>query len=481
MLGGASAPAVVQSSTTSKTARRAARTGGDQQPSWRRAFITSTLVLGLFSTGLLTAPAMLTQTPLRSQVLQSLLAHGGLTAVALHAHGGWLQPVTFEGIELRDAQGQVFCRIREIRTSGGLLSFISGDGPPRQLTIVEPDVDICLRDDGSWPLNSSTSSGLGLDCEFIIQDLSLRIRVPERELPIVDLQSLDITGRVAREQSGDRYLSVDAFQVLDRQRLSAEQSRQNLALIAPVLSQSTQISGTASAWIDPIRVSLDVAREPGRLVPVSGRVEFHELHAQLQPQWARQLALLTGQLTAVQLPSRLEIARESSVEFSVGADGIHHCGLLLLLPDVAVDLSVASQGTVGLDKSLDIFLSIDVPAAARAAQGAGQRDAATVWLGRLLNKPLQLHVTGTTAAPVVGTPAGRSLLDEIAWRMSPEQYTERSPSVSQAVFELVRGAAQENQQDVQRDLPGGILNLIRAVKADKAARKQTADPGAQDD
>lgn len=438
--------------------------------SWRRAIVASSLLFAIAGTAVVCTPAVVTQTALRNQLLGDSFDGLGLTSVVSDASGGWLKPVVMQGIELKDAQGRTVCRIREIRTSKGFLGFLSGDTDLGQLTLVEPDTEIHLSEDGSWPLPFPATPS-SVTCSFVIEQGKFRLVVPWRPTPIVELTGLNMSGAVAKDQSGQRVLTVDAFQLFDREQISESHSQQNLAMIAPVLSQSTELHGSASVWIDEIRMPLDrvVGGAPPTPFPIKGRAQFHSLEAKLKSELVSQLSMLGGQSAVARLPNRLEIIRDSDVVFSIDELGIHHQGMTFLLPEFAQGFAARTSGTIALDESLDLLLTVQWP----QSSPAQSQNPTLALLSQLARQPIQLVIKGTVSNPVLQASPGFALLDELSQRIAPEQHSAQPKPVTQAMFELIEGVSQPDKDKAQADLPGGIFNLIRSIKAEKDRKKQS--------
>ena len=95
-------------------------------------------------------------------------------------------------------------------------------------------------------------------------------------------------------------------------------------------------------------------------------------------------------------------------------------------------------------------------------------------LAQLSSEPLQLQVRGTVSQPQLQLPEGASLLDEISKRVAPAQYEEAAPSLSSAISDIIQDAGNTDKEQARKDLPGNILNIIRAV--DQAKKSQTERP-----
>lgn len=436
---------------------------------WRRAYVTTTVVVAMLATGTVVLPFALINTSLRDRVLGSAVNNDVLTATSETATGGWFAPLVFNNVRIADADGRIVCTVRELRTSRGLFSCFTDASNAGLITLVEPRVEIHVGDDGKWP-DCGTRTPSDARLSFVIESGSIRVIVPWRPIPIVDLDELQITGNIGPDATGHRMLTVDATQILDHERLSESHTQQNLTLVAPVLSQSTEVSGSASVWIDQLRIPLDGTPGSASPFPIRGWAEFHSLEARLKQDWTRQLAALTGQLTGTELPDRIEMLKNSRVEFVVTEDGISHDGMVFLLPRIAENLTIVSSGVVHLDESLDLHLTVTMPPVVTANQPV------LALLAQLSSEPLQLQVRGTVSQPKLQLPEGTSLLGEISKRIAPAQHEEVAPSLPSAITDLLQEASGADKDQTRKDLPGNILNIIRAVdqaKKSKAERQKS--------
>lgn len=439
------------------------------KPRWRRAIVATTVVLAMLLTGTGLAPTVLMHTSLRDQVLATAIKGDSWTATSGDASGGWLAPLVFRDVRIADPNGRFLCTIRELRTSKGLLGFLTGGENIGRITLVEPHVELHVSEDGQWPVSENRPSTTKLS--YVIENGSLLITVPWRKLPIIDLDDLAMSGRIAPNADGRRTLTVDPVQVFDHEPLSDVHTEQNLALIAPVLSQSTQLEGSASAWLDELQLPLDgTLKSP---FPIRGRVEFHSMEARLKDAWVRQLAAITGQLTGKDVPSRLLVLKDCRVDFIVTDEGIHHESMVFLLPEIAESLKVASSGVVHLDETLDLRLSVTIPKVVSAGNPF------LTMLGQLSSEPLELAVKGTVSKPQLQLPENTDLLGEISRRVTPAQYQEEPPAVTSAVADLITGAARADKVEAGKDMPGKILNLIRAI--DQSVKNNPKDKSATKD
>ena len=436
----------------------------------RRGVVTTSILFCMLSAGVCVAPTLLTATSMRTRLLNSAIGSEELPATAESATGGWFAPLVFHDVRMEDAGGQVVWTVKEIRTTKGLLSFITDPVHIGEVRLVESSVKVHLNADGEWPLKSGVKPSKS-ELSFRIEDGSLELSVPWRAMPIVELSQLTITGDIGLNVDGHRILNIDPVQALDHAALSESHTRQNLALIAPVLSQSTTLSGSASVWLDEIHIPLnenlssDVnpGDAPGTKknahvnFPIHGRVKFHAMEARLKESWTRQLTALIGQVSGTSLPDQIQVLKESKVEFSVSKDGIAHDGMVFLLPQLTQELTFTSSGIVRLDETLDLVLTLNVPATVMSGLPF------LAMLSQLTAAPIQLRVIGTVSEPKLQLPAGMNLLSDLTGRIAPARHTEDTQPLPSAVMDLIQTVGSQDREQMKKDLPGNILSLIHAV------------------
>lgn len=448
-------------------------------PIWgRRAVVTTSILLSMLGAGICLAPIALTGTSARNRLLNSAIGSEELTATADSATGGWFAPLVFKGVRIQDANSQFVWTVKEIQTSKGLLSFLTDPVHIGEIRFADSAVRIHLDDAGKWPLkqNSRPSNS---EFSFHIENGSLDISVPWRQIPIVELRKLDISGSIAPDANGQRMLNIDPIQVWDHEPLSEAHTQQNLALIAPVLSQSAELTGSVSVWLDEIHIplnsasrdggdSMDVAVQgsAGLNVPIKGRAEFHSLEARLKENWTKQLTSFVGQVRGIVVPTRIQVVRDSRIEFLISSEGITHEGMVFLLPELAKDLTIMSSGSVHLDETIDLILTLNLP----KIVPTGRPFLALV--SQITSMPMQLRVVGTVSDPKLQLPDGLSLLGSLSGQVTPAGQDEEAPPLPSAVMDLIQKIGSQDREQTKSDLPGSILNLIRAVD-EKAKEKQS--------
>ncbi|MCP4785261.1 MAG: hypothetical protein GY903_25730 [Fuerstiella sp.] len=436
---------------------------------WRRAVVATSVLGGMLFSGVAILPTAVMRSTYRDTVLNAAFSMYGLTASSAAGAGGWLTPVVFEQVSVSDEAGQIHGTIRQIHTSISLFSILTGDGDLGTITLTEPDFQVALDEDGNLSLQTSDGpqEPMTRDVAFEIINGALQLSVPWRTLPIVDVDDLDIAGAVTNEPDG-RWLSLQPVQIFAHERLSETHTEQNLALIAPVLSQSTTLSGDVSVLLHSTHIQLDGG--DASQFSIGGEAVFHTVNARLKQDWVSQISRLVGQASGNAVPDRLEIARNSSVAFEVDSIGIHHSGLAFLLPEIADQMLIESSGMVGLDETLDLALQVQLPLIAPSSPFMA-------FISKLTLAPITLQVKGTVSEPqLIGPP----ILDELSRRIAPEQHTQQPSDVTGAVMQLLGTATTPNKTQGAEALPSGIIGLVRAIKKaredappkEKPARRQ---------
>lgn len=451
---------------------------GSQSPRrWRRAVVTSSVVCGMLFSGFTVLPTAFMSTSYRDVLLNRRLEQRGLVASSEAGSGSWLTPITFRDVTITDESGHVKCVIESLQTSKSLMSLIFHDGDLGTFTLVRPQLTLTLDEDGNLPLKSPDADQADDDSDakqpseapdlaFALHDAQIQIAAPWRPLPIVDIAGLNVSGSVVTSENA-RWLQLDPVQVFDHESLSDLHTEQNLALIAPVLAQTTELQGEVSVRLEGVRYQLDA--DPRQPFPLAGTAVFHTVEARLKKDWAVEVAQLLGNVAGQSVPAKLQIVENSVVQFHVDDQGVHHQGLALLLPELARGMQIESSGVVGLDEQLDLAFRLRLPQP--AATGP-----LTSILSSMMSGPMTLFVKGTVSEPKLQAPAGFSLVDQLARNLNPDQDAAApAPPVGETFMKMIGSAASGDPQ-AGENLAGGILDIIRAARE----RRANAEPQDQD-
>lgn len=319
---------------------------------WRRRaamLIVATLTL------LVLAPRLLTHTALRSSLLNALVGKRDLLVRAEEASGGWLEPLSFQQVSLRHRNGSLDCTIGRLQTNLSLLQYLFS--PPDSAAVSGDHVSLTVHIDeqGRWPVLGSEGTAAER-VRWAVTHGTLVLTVPWRPKPLISLQGLTVNGRIEPDQDGHRCLEIAACRLLDQTPLDDSHAQQNLALIAPVLSQTTGISGSASLLLEAVRIPLDGVEEFSPF-PLRGTAVLHRLEASLTPQILQQVNSAVGRLPLT-LPAKISAPRNSQIDFAVTAAGIQHSEMAFSFRGPGPLLQVVTSGVLRLDETISLQLQL---------------------------------------------------------------------------------------------------------------------------
>jgi len=427
------------------------------RPRWRRAFVATSVLLGLIAAGITVFPVVVRETALRDSLLNSSLESAGLLGKSERITGGWMTPITLHAITITDPNGHFRCSIQELQTSSNLTDLLTGNADRGKVVVKGARLSVMVDEEGNWPIAANSTSGAP-ELDFEILDSHFVLAAPWRSEPIVDLAGIDLRGRIRQQVTGQKQLVVDECLLLDHVTLPPDATAQNMSLIAPILAQSTHISGTASVRLNETVIPLN-GQTPE--IYVSGQAVFHALDARLKQDWVQQLAAVVGRATNVDVPGRITVARDSVVSFQVHRGGIHHDGMAFLLPELAGGVVGQTSGTIGLDESLDLDLAIQIPDNLQPA------DPILSQFVRMLNGPLRAKVKGTVSVPRLEFATPNEMLGRISESVHPASHSDEPPGLPSAIFNLVRkvSAPEEDKNERAAGIAGGIIGLIRSIES----------------
>jgi hypothetical protein len=189
-------------------------------------------------------------------------------------------------------------------------------------------------------------------------------------------------------------LSLPAGPMISNVRISPEVSEAMLKYVAPVLAGTTQSEGTFSMQLDGARIPLAEARR----ADAAGKLTVHSVRVVPGPM-ARELIGLGQQIEALAkrrdptaLASRPQVTllaiRDQQVSFRVADGRVHHQNMEFQVGDV----TVRSQGSVGLDETLALTLHVPIQDAWIAKEPL---------LAGLKGQSLQVPMSGTLTRPQI--------------------------------------------------------------------------------
>lgn len=205
-----------------------------------------------------------------------------------------------------------------------------------------------------------------------------------------------------RLEPGPMELTHPPGKLVERVRVTPEMCNQGLMYIAPVLAGVAEAQGELSLDLDRCRMPLD---NPNRL-DAAGRLTVHSVEIGAGP-LTRELAILLSR------PSSARLKRESVVEFQVVDGRVYHRNLILEFPD----LTIRTQGSVGLDQTLSLLAEMPIPPKwiGNNALGSALRDKVIqIPIGGTLERPqLDQRRVQELAAQVLRDAAGGAIFNEL--------------------------------------------------------------------
>ena len=205
-------------------------------------------------------------------------------------------------------------------------------------------------------------------------------------------------------------LSLASGPLITQVGISREVSERMLKYIAPVLADATRINGLFSISLSEFAVPLNRKPNEPRTGRAAGVLTIHQVDVAPGPmvaEWvgmARQVRSVArdGVEGALQ-PSEASILsmRDQPIEFQLVEGRVYHRGLTFNIGDAVV----YSEGSVGIDETLDLLLTVPI-----LDEWIAERPAL---LGRLQGQSLRIPVRGTFSAPRVDREAFRQLSGQL--------------------------------------------------------------------
>ena len=134
---------------------------------------------------------------------------------------------------------------------------------------------------------------------------------------------------------------------------------------------------------------------------------------------------------------------------------------MLVVPELSDGLSIQTSGWVDFEQNIDIQILVNL---------SGFANSRIEMLTSFMQAPLELRMTGTLKDPKIELPEGRSMLDELAGRLTGGDAgtaTGGKSNLTGAISDLIGGLAgdSEDKPDTKK-AARGIFDLIQAIQGD---------------
>jgi hypothetical protein len=328
------------------------------------------------------APWIVARTRLRDTAINSILASPSVKASSERASFGWLSPLSVHGLRLNSTNNHVDVRVAEITAERSLLQLLAS--APDLGTIQVEKLRVLLE----LPLDVHIPRPGGrLEPTFtaMVRDAGLAVRLRGQEEPAIDVDGINMAMRV--EKAGEeRVLAVDPMVLFDRRKLTPRLAGRLLHLFDPTMSDNAHVSGSFSLSVDKLRIPLGARRDWAvKRTEVEGKLVLHDVSTEVNNPMRQLLVHLVADLNGKDPPHVVRLAHDAEIRFHVTDGRLYHEGLRIGFPDIDPELRLTSRGSVGLDRTLDLF--VELPRLDRAL--------------RKTKGPARCRITGTIDNPRV--------------------------------------------------------------------------------
>lgn len=382
----------------------------------------------------------------------------GYSVMASRVDLGWFSPTVVYGLKIQEQTGKSKDKRGKAQQQSGdsikaekaevkrsFLDMVRGTLKDAAITLNKPHFQFSLDD----------ASGVAKAIPPIrtrVVDARITLIDKKTKRPLVDLPGVNFVASARLTKDG-KILTIEPTKMLDHHKVSPDLLDKGLELVAPLLADSSKLSGSLSLEIKKCEIRFQ--GDDIHVQTLSGQVVMHEVRSSAEGTTADVVELLNT-VFGTALPRQLQVVEDSAIDFEFKDGRVYHTGLAFLLPEVTSELMLTSSGSVGLDRTLDATLTINVP-----RKGFDRYPL----MRQLAEQPLQLALTGTTESPALGLAKNQTIVDALAARLAPTPGGEPEP-VPDAVLRLIRGVGQprNGRPGESTGMTGSILNLIRSVQ-----------------
>ena len=374
------------------------KTTSTGKSTWRRRLVWGFLFLLILA---FVAPQIIARTSLRDLVLGSLVGDSGWTIASDSASLGWTSPVVVHGLELHDRRQTTRIKINRVAAEKSWLSLFMSFPNLGAFEIDRPEIITIVEEEAERESTSTTETQTFPTLTTHVNQAHIVVRRRDANEPVIDVDQVDLTVHLTHEEQGHQ-LVIDGIKVFDRKAIAPDVLARGIHLIAPVLDGEIRAEGSLSLDIETLSVPLDAnAEDFAERVQLRGDVVLHEFTAELENPITRRLVMMFAEILDLgEIPQQVSISDETRLRFDVRDGRIHHESYALLFPSLASEFQMATQGSVGLDESLDLSVTVRLP-----IELLGQGELAA----KVAETPIELNVSGTIDEPVIG------LKDESDW------------------------------------------------------------------
>lgn len=437
----------------------------DSSPAKKRRWWSVILPLGVVVT---TFPWILAKTTLRDKMLNAIVNSNDIEIRSTDASFGYLAPLSLSGLQIQSSDKSTNIDVKEISAEHSWLGLLLARPELGTFRFDSPKVDVLVKHPVKADPSVSEQTERAKPAEKNIElpslaaeiiDAGVVVRTPDAVKPAIDIQGVDVTLRVEGNEKTP-VLRIDPATIFDHEAITPELCGQGLQLVAPLLADEVAASGEFSLRLNQFEVPVSQPSDP-TAIHIRGELELHSASVSLKNTLANNVLDVLAQVIGKAIPDRMTVAKGVVVEFEVVDGRIHHRGLALLLPSGDNSIEIVSNGSVGIDESLDLQVSVQLPEGLLGNNALSQS---------LSGKPIVVAIGGTLKEPEIQMPnrGGGGILSTVGALIGgDEKEGDAGPSASE-----IEGAV--------TDIVGGLLNMGRERSERKKQSQQEVDAGAQD-
>jgi hypothetical protein len=480
-------------------------------------------LIGILVALLLVAPWLIAKTALRDRLINSVIKGDQIVVSTRGARFGYVSPVEIDGLSVKVTDGSAHIQIESIAAEESWLAMLLSPQDLGTFTFQKPQVDVVTGIGGLTrrvDANETAVQGGKIPAEepdavgpqtmesdsvqrqteqsqpdavrpqasdprrtlpqlaAVIEGASVTVRDVARTEPAVDLQDLNVSFRVEHHGHG-AVVVIDPVTLLDQQTLSPELCGQGLQLVAPMLADGVDVQGRLSLRLDRFFVPVGEMDDQQRreLMDIAGEIKLDGVSVALTNPLTTKLFELAARFSRRELPDALTVAEAAAVRFEVKDGRVHQEGLTFLLPYDESSLAIASRGSVGVDETLDLELSITLPGVLLG------RSALTKFL---VEEPLLIHVGGTVQEPTIELPEQENWISRLGTLLHREHAAEGEtkpaeagldPSVSEESESAGIDDSGMEAEDSGIEVAESILGIVGGLLEDADERQRPAVGG----
>jgi hypothetical protein len=300
------------------------------------------------------APWIVARTGLRDSAINAILATPSVTASSKSASFGWFSPLSVSGLHLTSSNTRIQVDVERIAAEETPWRLWNSSPDLGTISLNRPHVKLVL------PVDMKLDRPDHLEPTFkaVMRDAALTVRLAELDEPVIDVDGINMALRVENAEEG-RFLTVDPIVIFDRRKLSPRLASNLLHLFDPTMSDTPEIAGEFSLSLDKLRIPIGVPRDEAvQRTEVEGKLVLHQVSTEVKSPMRQALVHLVADMNGKNAFEVVRLAQDAEIRFKVHDGRLYHEGLRVGFPDIDPQLQLTSDGSVGLDRTVDLFVEL---------------------------------------------------------------------------------------------------------------------------